>query len=679
MNNRRNRILTFLLAWVLAFSQMPLAFGLTGDTFGDAGVASGYSHDEILVTYDSRYSTTRLEALGDGGGIMPLAEEPGGLVTALVPVAETLSVEQAIEVALREPGVVAAQPNYFYTACDTPNDPELENSSGWWWLSNVNAYNAWDHAKTNNQVTVAVFDSGVYVDHEDLSANLDLQHAWDAIYDRPMMVSAALEGGGGEFGPDAHGTHVSGIIGSVANNGVGGAGVSYNASVLPIRVFEFYPASGTMGTFSAFLILAYDYLLDLQGSGQLTNLRVINMSLGAWGSIGDDDLFQNRIQLAKANGIMTIAAAGNRDYNYPKNYPFYPSDWPDVFSVMATRSDNTIDSNYAFNEDKNICAPGIYIFSTTPTGYNQKSGTSMSSACISGIAALIWAANPNLSVQQVERILVETAIPMAANSGAVGYGRVNAEAAVLAAIAERGVCEIGNVGYADFSDALAAVEDGQTIKLLTDIDHNNGVVISNKSVTFDVNGFVLNIIGSTDDEHALQVINGGSVLLADSSTTKTGQLNAYGSGTGCGVFCDGEGSATVSNASGGSSGAVWAKSGQITIDGDVTGTPAIVLGASRVEFSKSVGVPTVDAASEYYVYSDGSNTVRIILLTGAPGSGDLFARGYATMDVALVVARVVCGFSMIMTPKQFASVDMDGDGYLTMTDVLLIMRRACGL
>ena len=91
----------------------------------------------------------------------------------------------------------------------------------------INVIPAWDLGYTGAGVNVAVVDDGVQLDHPDLAANISLQYAYDAIRDRP--------GGGNLATDDNHGTAVAGLIGAVGNNGLGGVGVAYGATIIPIK------------------------------------------------------------------------------------------------------------------------------------------------------------------------------------------------------------------------------------------------------------------------------------------------------------------------------------------------------------------------------------------------------------------------------------------------------------
>lgn len=686
MNFRRNRLLVYLLACLLAFAQMPVAFGepdgngnqgeLTSPEF-NTGDTPKYLSNQILITYDSRFRAEALRSLGTT--VEPLSVAQNGMTIARMMLNRGTKVEEAIATALREPGVIAAQPNFLYQFSYIPNDLLMGSGARWrQWLDHVNALDAWDYARTDNQVTIAVVDTGAYLTHEDLAANIDLAHAYDATANRLLTDTVALEGGTGDIGYSTHGTNVCGIAGAVANNLYGGAGVSYNANILPVRVGSFLqgqdPIFGEPDIASSDILSAYNYLIDLRING-LSDLKIINLSFGAFGTGIDDSIFRGLIVKAESCGIITIAGAGNPKINTPKETEYYPSDWPKVFSVMAIEDNNTVHADFPINENKNICAPGFYIETTAgDSGYSYRHGTSFASPIVAGIAALLWAANPNLTVDEVKQILIDSATPMDVHSGAYGFGRVNAEAAVIQALAMQNTCEIGSTSYTSLTNALTAVGNGQTIRLLKNLDYNTGVVISAKTVTFDLNGFALSIRGALPNGNALEVTNGGKVMMTDTSQAQKGRLSVIGSGTGYGIIVDGGGSvrAHSARAAGASGGAIWAKNGEVVIEHWAAGSTCVKLG------NPGVTATGANTGFGYRLFSDGCNSVWI--KNRGPGSGDFFDYGYATLDVSLVITRIVSGvYTNPLSPEEFAAIDMDYDGVITLDDAYIVMCRALGL
>ena len=275
------------------------------------------------------------------------------------------------------------------------------------------------------------------MDHEDLVGTIDASHAYDAVNGVPLAESPVASGD-----IHGHGTHVCGIVAGQANNGIGIAGASYNARVLPVKVFN--DVAGVQATASTRdVVEAYGYLKGLVDSGSVSNLRVINLSLGYYPKTEaeNDPLFEQAITSMRNDyNVLTVCAGGNGKNGVPLTEKSLPSDYDACLAVTSLDRDggNTYGSDY--NEYKDISAPGSAIVSTYARGsasYATLSGTSMASPLVAGIAALMWAADPSLSVDQVVAALEATADPIVdaendrtATSGS--HGAVNAQAAVAA-------------------------------------------------------------------------------------------------------------------------------------------------------------------------------------------------------------------------------------------------------
>ncbi|MGI6216268.1 MAG: S8 family serine peptidase, partial [Coriobacteriales bacterium] len=322
----------------------------------------------------------------------------------------------------------------------TVDDPyalisDYSSTRNQWWLYAVNAFDAWDYQKCEGSVTVAVIDTGIRFDHEDLADNIDTEHAYDAVSESQMTqassnrTSALWE----------HGTHVAGIISGVANNGTGIAGISYNAKILPINVFEL--EDGELGASTETIINAYDYLKNLIDTGELTDLHVINMSLGGYTEDEYDQLLDESISELKDMGVMTVCSGGNGDDDgNPITDTMIPGDYEDCVSVTASTYDSST-NEYVIstwsdrNDYKDICAPGQSITSTLVTStnaYGKLTGTSMAAPIVSGSAALLFAKDPGLSVDDVEQLLYNNATDIGDTGWdeSSGWGVVNPEKAL---------------------------------------------------------------------------------------------------------------------------------------------------------------------------------------------------------------------------------------------------------
>lgn len=328
----------------------------------------------------------------------------------------------------------------FATQAAAINDPRQSDQ---WALDAIHAYEAWDYAKTSNTVTVAVLDTGVNTAHEDLSANIVAPHN-------------ALNGSANVTDENGHGTHVSGIVGAVANNGKGVAGVSYNANVMPIKI----SSDGT--TTTSTIAAGASYVAQYAKAHPEANVRVLNLSFGAEYELGEvDSTCANAMAALNQSGILVVCSAGNYADLHPHNengtayedgadHPYrcapvdYDSSIVGVVNVAksveegVTTYDRAKGSNFNMGSyrTKDLSAPGTAIYSTLAGGgYGAMSGTSMAAPCVAGVAALVFAVDPGLEPSRVQAILHETATDINAEGfdAETGYGMVNAAAAVRAA------------------------------------------------------------------------------------------------------------------------------------------------------------------------------------------------------------------------------------------------------
>ena len=338
----------------------------------------------------------------------------------------------------------------------TPNDPDFSRQ---WYLNKMQVPAAWDKTQ-GGDIVVAVLDTGVDIHQPELAANIwtnpneipgnaadddrdgyvDDVHGWNFV-DNNNDVNPQYTPGWTEAGI-THGTVVAGIIGAVGNNGMGIAGINWHVKIMPLRILD---SQGIGDSVNA--ARAIDYAVA-------HGARVLNFSF-----VTDEHnmALDEAIARAAKAGVLVVAAAGNNRDNGGDNLdktPMYPvcSDGPGtnyVIGVAATdANDKRADfSNYGVN-CIDISAPGSNIISTqlynpslTPfSSYTRAgwSGTSIASPMVSGVAALMLAANPGLSRETLIQYLLSTADPIDALNplyrGELGVGRVNADRAVQAAL-----------------------------------------------------------------------------------------------------------------------------------------------------------------------------------------------------------------------------------------------------
>jgi subtilisin family serine protease len=345
----------------------------------------------------------------------------------------------------QNPDVLAVEPNYVFhlRLADTnttllPNDTRFHEQ---WALTRIGATNAWALSTGSSNVVVAVLDSGVRYNHEDLKANMwrnpneipgngiddDANGYVDDIYGIDA-VSSDSDPIDDRISFIYHGTACSGIIGAVGNNGLGIAGLNWSVKVMALRL-----AATSNFIASAWMIECFEYVLTMKSRG--VNIRVTNNS---WG--GDDSpslAVRDAINAAGDAGILNVFAVGNSTTNLD-----VACDYPACFrlpSMINVAASDTADglatfSNYgATNVD--LAAPGVNIVVTdgiTTNAYNPIfSGTSASAPFVAGAAALLASAYPSATMAEIKQALIESVdvLPAFVNKVQSG-GRLNIDRAI---------------------------------------------------------------------------------------------------------------------------------------------------------------------------------------------------------------------------------------------------------
>lgn len=300
------------------------------------------------------------------------------------------------------PNIEFAELNALAAPTATTNDPYVVNNYEWHLLK-LQAFQAWDISVGTNAV-VAICDSGVDPTQPDLVGKLLPGYNF---YANNTDTSD-------QFG---HGTGVAGAAAAQGNNGIGVAGVAWNALILPLKI----SAPDGSATYSA-IANALTYAVD-------HGARVINISYGGGSSTSTLDSAANYVWTH--NGVI-FASAGNAGTSAPQ----YPAACKNVVAVSATGYDDDFQTWSSYGSDVSLCAPGIGIWTTKNDGtYNAVSGTSFSSPVAAGCAALLLAYNPQLTNSGIVNLLERNADDLGAAGYDIyfGYGRVNAYRALLAA------------------------------------------------------------------------------------------------------------------------------------------------------------------------------------------------------------------------------------------------------
>jgi Subtilase family len=295
-------------------------------------------------------------------------------------------------------------------AINAPRFANVPNLGGNNWSNDmVNAPEAWARGYTGRGVVVAVVDTGVDYTHQDLDGQMwrntreiagngrdddgngyiDDVMGWDFFSNdnNPMDITSATNMG--------HGTHVAGTI-AAENNGMGITGVAYNARIMAVRALG-SSGSGSVTGIAQGIRYAADNGAD-----------VINLSLGGGYSTDID----TAVRYASSRGAVVVMAAGNDGLSQPGS--------PARMATSVGIAVGAIDRNWNMASFSNragntvmdyVVAPGVGILSTVPGNrYTSMNGTSMATPHVAGVVALMLSANPNLTPNQVEQIITQSAM-----------------------------------------------------------------------------------------------------------------------------------------------------------------------------------------------------------------------------------------------------------------------------
>ncbi|MBO6535285.1 MAG: S8 family serine peptidase [Balneolaceae bacterium] len=305
------------------------------------------------------------------------------------------------------PGVEYAEPRFLRMTSLVPNDP-LDNA-----YTTVHKFpEAWDISTGSEEVIIGIIDSGVNYHNQDLKNKawvnedeipdngidddqngfVDDYLGWDFWESGTTVFN--LEEDNDPFAANSdHGTHVAGIATAEANNGIGITGTGYNSKYMAIKAGGIEDDPGSEIDESRLVGFGYDGILYAVANGA----DIVNLS---WGGPGVANAEQDIITFAVNAGLVVVAASGNDnsiDLNSPASYD-------GVLSVgsITSNSERSSFSNYGYTTD--VFAVGSGVLSTAgfdSTTYLIKSGTSMASPVVAGLAGLIKAQNPDWSPRRI--------------------------------------------------------------------------------------------------------------------------------------------------------------------------------------------------------------------------------------------------------------------------------------
>lgn len=343
-----------------------------------------------------------------------------------------VTVEDAIGTYKKDPRIEYIEPDYIVHALEViPNDPSFNLL---WGLHNtgqtggtpgadIHAPEAWE-LETGDAVVLGVIDTGVDWNHPELSNNIwtnpgeipdngvdddgngyvDDVRGWDFVNNDNNPMD-----------DHGHGTHVSGTIAAAGNNGIGVAGVSWSAKIMPLKFLDRWGSGSTSNA-----ILAVQYA-TMMGARFTSN---------SWGGGAYSAALRDAIAAAGNAGMLFIAAAGNYGTDNDA-YPLYPCsyDLDNIISVAATDHNDALASFSCYGaRSVDLGAPGVGIYSCLPgNSYGSASGTSMATPHVSGAVSLFWSKYPSASYADVKARMLAAVDTIPALLGkTVSGGRLNA-------------------------------------------------------------------------------------------------------------------------------------------------------------------------------------------------------------------------------------------------------------
>jgi len=377
------------------------------------------------------------------------------------------------------PGVLYAEPDYIWEINRLPNDPEFWRQ---WGFSNTGQVywegkpagvsgadgkvaSAWDITTGLKDTIVAVLDTGIDYTHPDLSGNMWKGTSGEYGYDFFNRDSDPMDDNG-------HGTHCSGIIGAVGNNGIGVAGVSWQTRLIAVKVL----GSDGKGRVSDVI----------EGIEYATRMGADVISC----SFGGTEYSQAAYDVIAASPALMVCAAGNTGNNNDVK-PVYPASYQlsTIIGVAATTAQDQMAGYSNYGTSVHVAAPGDQIMSTyltygtdcegfsgidrsetgvinaTQSGkYAYISGSSQSTALVAGMGALLKGLDTALTPSEIRTLLISYSDPIPSLAGKVAAnGRVNLYAAAQSLSAKDNVSLRSGWNFVSIPRPLAAGSDTASI------------------------------------------------------------------------------------------------------------------------------------------------------------------------------------------------------------------------
>ncbi|MFE5324146.1 S8 family serine peptidase [Paenibacillus sp. NPDC056579] len=278
----------------------------------------------------------------------------------------------------------------------TANDPLGEKQT---YLKDIHINEAWDIAKGNSNITIAIVDTGVDLNHPDLKKNL--------VPGINLINSKLLP-----QDDNGHGTNVAGVLAAAANNDRGISGILWDAKIMPIKALESDGSGGEQK-----LGEGIKYAID-------HGAKIVVLSLGI---NKYSDYMNDIVRYAEEKDVLLVAATGNEG-----NRVRYPAAYPTVLAVGGMSADFQANSLSNSGPEIDLVAPWDVFTTAKGNSYEHKDGTSMAAPQVAAVAALAWSKYPDMKVYQIRQLLRQTAQDLMDTGWdeSTGYGLLRADRAL---------------------------------------------------------------------------------------------------------------------------------------------------------------------------------------------------------------------------------------------------------
>ena len=261
-----------------------------------------------------------------------------------------------------------------------PDDPHLDRQS---YLSLIGADKAWALAPgMSSDLTIAVVDTGVDLDHPDLKDNL-------------ITGINLINPGKPPEDDNGHGTRVAGVLAAAGNNGTGTAGVLWKAKIMPVKALD-ESGFGDEKMLGEAIVKAVD-----------AGAKIVVLSVGLYRY---SPYMQDVVQYAEQKDVLLVAASGNDGLLHgSKAVVKYPAAYPTVLAVSGAAADGSPERRANAGPEIDLAAAWEVYTTALGGGYRKEEGTSMAAPQAAAAAALVWSREPQLKAWQVRERLMQTA------------------------------------------------------------------------------------------------------------------------------------------------------------------------------------------------------------------------------------------------------------------------------